>query len=135
MLFDKVIAYDHLKQKIGIVVNMRTGRNIEENPGAKGLVAFNPPSPDSRPKETQYLEYLMKEYGRACGEIEAIASPINETAPLKSLHPYPNPFLPAMYPGKPIVIQWRKQRNTSWTATFSRQSSPDSSPVPTAAAC
>ena len=85
MLFDKVIAYDHLKQKIGIVVNMRTGRNIEENPGAKGLVAFNPPSPDSRPKETQYLEYLMKEYGRACGEIEAIASLINETAPLKKL--------------------------------------------------
>ena len=75
MLFDKVIAYDHLKQKIGIVVNMRTGRNIEENPGAKGLVAFNPPSPDSRPKETQYLEYLMK----------AIASLINETAPLKKL--------------------------------------------------
>lgn len=85
MLFDKVIAYDHLKQKIGIVVNMRTGRNIEENPGAKGLVTFNPPSPDSRPKETQYLEYLMKEYGRACGEIEAIASLINETAPLKKL--------------------------------------------------
>ena len=85
MLFDKVIAYDHLKQKIGIVVNMRTGRTVEENPGAKGLVAFNPPSPDSRPKETQYLEYLMKEYGRACGEIEAIASLINETAPLKKL--------------------------------------------------
>ncbi len=30
MLFDKVIAYDHLKQKILIVVNMRTDR-IEEN--------------------------------------------------------------------------------------------------------
>ena len=26
MLFDKVIAYDHLKQKIQIVVNMKTGR-------------------------------------------------------------------------------------------------------------
>lgn len=30
MLFDKVIAYDHLKQKICVVVNMRTD-NIEEN--------------------------------------------------------------------------------------------------------
>ena len=30
MLFDKVIAYDHLKQKISIVVNMRTGK-VEEN--------------------------------------------------------------------------------------------------------
>jgi anthranilate synthase component I len=30
MLFDKVIAYDHLKQKINIVVNMRTD-NIQEN--------------------------------------------------------------------------------------------------------
>lgn len=30
MLFDKVIAYDHLKQKISIVVNMRTD-NMEEN--------------------------------------------------------------------------------------------------------
>jgi anthranilate synthase component 1 len=30
MLFDRVIAYDHLKQKISIVVNMRTD-NIEEN--------------------------------------------------------------------------------------------------------
>lgn len=32
MLFDKVIAYDHLKQKISIVVNMRTD-NIMENYG------------------------------------------------------------------------------------------------------
>ena len=24
MLFDKVIAYDHLKQKISVIVNMRT---------------------------------------------------------------------------------------------------------------
>ena len=30
MLFDRVIAYDHLKQKISIVVNMRTD-NIDEN--------------------------------------------------------------------------------------------------------
>lgn len=31
MLFDKVIAYDHLKQKIVIVANVRTDGNIEEN--------------------------------------------------------------------------------------------------------
>lgn len=30
MLFDKVIAYDHLKQKISIVVNMKTDRVMEE---------------------------------------------------------------------------------------------------------
>lgn len=29
MLFDKVIAYDHLKQKIAIVVNMKTDHLIE----------------------------------------------------------------------------------------------------------
>lgn len=32
MLFDKVIAYDHLRQKISVVVNMRTG-NVMENYG------------------------------------------------------------------------------------------------------
>ena len=31
MLFDKVIAYDHLKQKIIMVANVRTDGNIEEN--------------------------------------------------------------------------------------------------------
>lgn len=31
MLFDKVIAYDHLKQKIVIVANVRTKGNLEEN--------------------------------------------------------------------------------------------------------
>ena len=30
MLFDKVIAYDHLKQKICIIVNLRTGRNLKD---------------------------------------------------------------------------------------------------------
>lgn len=73
MLFDKVIAYDHLKQKIEIVVNMRTGRNTRRQES------------DIRPKETQYLEYLMKEYGRACKEIETIAALINESSPLRRL--------------------------------------------------
>lgn len=58
MLFDKVIAYDHLKQKIQIVVNMNTSGG---------------------------LEYLMKEYGRACSEIQEMAALINDTAPLKRL--------------------------------------------------
>ena len=31
MLFDKVIAYDHLKQKIVIVANVQTSGNVEEN--------------------------------------------------------------------------------------------------------
>lgn len=31
MMFDKVIAYDHLKQKIIVVANVRTEGNIEEN--------------------------------------------------------------------------------------------------------
>ena len=31
MLFDKVIAYDHLKQKIVLVANVRVGENLEEN--------------------------------------------------------------------------------------------------------
>lgn len=59
MLFDKVIAYDHLKQKIQIVVNMKT--------------------------EKKGLKYLMKEYGRACEDIQKAANLINETAPLAGL--------------------------------------------------
>ena len=70
MLFDKVIAYDHLKQKIEIVVNMRPGRTAD---------------PDPRPGEPQYLEYLMKEYGRVCGEIETITSLINQSSPLEKM--------------------------------------------------
>lgn len=109
MLFDKVIAYDHLKQKIAIVVNMKTGRNsagmkvtdsgIIGRAGAAhyGVVRLprqakemqSEESPrsgqDERPQETQNLEYLMKEYGRACGEIETIAALINETRPLEKL--------------------------------------------------
>ena len=56
MLFDKVIAYDHLKQKIAIVVNMQTG--------------------DRR------TETLMAAYGNACREIEAIAGMILDDSPL-----------------------------------------------------
>lgn len=85
MLFDKVIAYDHLKQKIKIVVNMKTGRAARQEHSPDNLVSIKTAGPDERPKETQYLEFLMKEYGRACGEIETIASLINEAAPLKKL--------------------------------------------------
>lgn len=47
MLFDRIIAYDHLKQKISIVVNMNTDR-------------------------------IMENYGKACGELEAVAAMIRE---------------------------------------------------------
>lgn len=54
MLFDKVIAYDHLKQKIVIVANVSTKGNIEENyakakadiKGIISLVRDNTPVPD-----------------------------------------------------------------------------------------
>ena len=83
MLFDKVIAYDHLKQKISIVVNMKTGR--QARPGSDGLIRIQEPGQDSRPQETCRLEYLMKEYGRACGDIETMAALINENSPLARL--------------------------------------------------
>lgn len=69
MLFDKVIAYDHLKQKIQIVVNMKTGRTQGTSGGW----------------EKKGPEYLMKEYGRACEDIQEMASLINQTAPLARL--------------------------------------------------
>lgn len=54
MLFDKVIAYDHLKQKIVIVANVRTAGNIEENyarakadiKGIISLIRDNSPIPE-----------------------------------------------------------------------------------------
>lgn len=96
MLFDKVIAYDHLKQKIQIVVNMKTGRNAfrEETGEAEhgfrehcsgNLVHMEREEPDQRSRETKRLEYLMNEYGNACKEIETIAALINESRPLEKL--------------------------------------------------
>lgn len=49
MLFDKVIAYDHLRQKIVIVANMKTGRG-------------------------RNMEYLMEEYARASQAIQSAIS-------------------------------------------------------------
>ncbi len=54
MLFDKVIAYDYLKQKIVIVVNVRTKGNIKENyakakadiKGILALIRDNTPIPE-----------------------------------------------------------------------------------------
>lgn len=54
MLFDKVIAYDHLKQKIVIVVNVRTDGDIEANyakakadiKGIISLIRDNSPLPE-----------------------------------------------------------------------------------------
>ncbi len=55
MLFDTVIAYDHLKQKIDIVVNMKTGQRAE----------------------------CMANYGAACARLESIAQMIANPAPLE----------------------------------------------------
>ena len=49
MLFDRVIAYDHLRQKIVIVANMKTGRG-------------------------RNMEYLMEEYARASQAIQSVIS-------------------------------------------------------------
>lgn len=61
MLFDEVIAYDHLKQKISVVVNMETG--------------------DKAP------ETLLGAYGKACGRIEAIVRMIRDSSPLPESEP------------------------------------------------
>ena len=87
MLFDKVIAYDHLKQKIQIVVNMKTGR-VPEAEGTSKTGSASEAEGSSKTAgapEKKGLEYLMKEYGRACEAIQDMASLINETAPLKRL--------------------------------------------------
>lgn len=70
MLFDKVIAYDHLKQKIKLVVNMRTRRHKEQSGS---------------------MEYLAGEYQRACTEIEATAALISQSGPLRKLTAPENP--------------------------------------------
>lgn len=87
MLFDKVIAYDHLKQKIQIVVNMKTGR-AGDDMGQDSQKGQDSQSSQGSQKDRGHrgcLEYLMKEYARACGEIQEMASLINETTPLKRL--------------------------------------------------
>lgn len=61
MLFDEVIAYDHLKQKISVVVNMETR--------------------DKSP------ETLLGAYGTACGRIEAIVRMIRDSSPLPESGP------------------------------------------------
>ena len=92
MLFDKVIAYDHLKQKIQIVVNMKTGRtenagikDREHDEGREHCEGQNYGGGRGNGNKSGRLEYLMKEYGRACEEIQEMASLINDTAPLKRL--------------------------------------------------
>lgn len=62
MLFDQVIAYDHLKQKISIVVNIKTGRRTAE-----------PSFP--------FAEYLMEEYGNACRRIQETIALIRDQTP------------------------------------------------------
>jgi anthranilate synthase component 1 len=59
LLFDKVIAYDHLKQKICIIVNMKTerlmesyGRAVSEIDGIARLIAGPLPAGIPRPSKT-----------------------------------------------------------------------------------
>ena len=61
MLFDEVIAYDHLKQKLSVVVNMETG--------------------DKAP------ETLLGADGKACGRIEAIVRMLRDSSPLPESEP------------------------------------------------
>ena len=59
MLFDKVIAYDHLKQKICIIVNMKTDR-VMENYGeaiAKIAAMIKNASIPEFPKETENINF------------------------------------------------------------------------------
>lgn len=63
MLFDTVIAYDHLKQKIDIVVNMKTGQMLESPPHI-------------------HSAECLENYGKACARLENIAQMIAETTPL-----------------------------------------------------
>lgn len=60
LLFDKVIAYDHLKQKIVLIVNMKTDR-------------------------------VMENYGKACGELEAMAALVADQSPLPQPETDPAP--------------------------------------------
>lgn len=64
MLFDRVIAYDHLKQKIIIVANMKTGRQS---------------------RQPNNMEYLNREYQKACAGIETTAALVSQSLPLKKL--------------------------------------------------
>ena len=64
MLFDRVIAYDHLRQKIVIVANMKTGRG-------------------------RNMEYLMEEYARASQAIQSVISLIRRET--RKEEPYSQP--------------------------------------------
>lgn len=68
MLFDKVVAYDHLRQKISVVVNMRTG-NVMENYGKAvaeiermlHLILDESPLPDARAKSVPHFTCNVSE--------------------------------------------------------------------------
>lgn len=87
MLFDKVIAYDHLKQTIEIIVNMRTGRtapqcHISQRPAPLRSTPLHSAAP--RPAATHPTSrHLRNQYEMACKEIETIAAFITGAAPLQ----------------------------------------------------
>lgn len=69
MLFDKVIAYDHLKQKICIIVNMRTDKVMENYGEATaeiariaGLIKSAPvPAADAEPEQIHFTCNVSRE--------------------------------------------------------------------------
>lgn len=74
MLFDKVIAYDHLKQKIVLVANVRTDGDIEKNyakaqadiRGIISLIRDNTPLPEEKvyDKVDFHCNVTKEEYGK-----------------------------------------------------------------------
>ncbi len=121
MLFDKVIAYDHLKQKIQIVVNMKTGRT------ERGICEELERCQDRKRCEGREngntsggLEYLMKEYERACEEIQEMASLISDTAPLKRLSSPEKPsFVCSVSKRRVLRYGGKRQRSIFWTGYLS----------------
>lgn len=104
MLFDRVIAYDHLRQKICLVVNMKTDKVLEN-------------------------------YGKAAHSWKPWQGSSRRNAPLPVLTTDSQVVSHAVCPRKNIAGWWRRRRNTSGRAIFSRQSFPDSLPAPTRVAC
>ncbi len=104
MLFDRVIAYDHLRQKICLVVNMKTDKVL---------------------KITEKRQHSWKPWQGSSAAMRRFRC-LPQTARWIS-H--------AVRPRKNIAGWWRRRRNTSGRAIFSRQSFPDSLPAPTRVAC
>ena len=99
MLFDKVIAYDHLKQKIVLVVNMKTD-SVMENYG----------------KACAALEGMAALINRSKSASAAQGNRAGRASPATS-------------PRRSTPISWKRPASTSLTAIFFRPCSRGSSPV------